>query len=377
MSAPESQTKIRAAILCGGRSGEHEISLRSARSIVEAIDRDRFDISIIGIDKHGTWQALELERFRQLTNALLPSLPDSTPAATTEGSSTRTMSVAASGRPPLADIDVVFPVLHGTYGEDGCMQGLLELADAAYAGANVLGSAIGMDKDVQKRLLRDAGVPIVPFVTTTRWRLDHNREGELARIRALPLPVFVKPANLGSSVGVSKVSNWSELPDALATALEFDHKILVEQGVDAREIECAVLGNDDPEVSVAGEIDAHHEFYSYEAKYIDDDGATLLIPAPLTEAQSQEVRALAARVFTLLECSGMARVDCFLERGTGKFYVNEINTIPGFTSISMYPKLWQASGLPYQQLITRLLELAIERHERQGELRRTFTARPA
>jgi D-alanine-D-alanine ligase len=265
-------------------------------------------------------------------------------------------------------VDVFFPVLHGTYGEDGTIQGLLELADVPYVGAGVLGSAVGMDKDVMKRLLRDAGLPVGDF-----WVLRSIDVEQFARERGpgLPYPVFVKPANLGSSVGISKAHDASELPAALATAAEFDRKIVVEKGLDAREIEISVLGNDEIEASVPGEIVPAREFYDYVAKYVNDD-SRLIIPAQLSEEQTIKAQNLAMRAFRALECSGLARVDLFLEKSTGKFLVNEINTLPGFTSISMYPKLWEASGLSYSDLVDRLIALAIERHAQKKKLRTKF-----
>jgi D-alanine-D-alanine ligase len=263
---------------------------------------------------------------------------------------------------------VFFPVLHGTYGEDGTIQGFLDLAGVPYVGAGVLGSAVGMDKDVMKRLLRDAGLPVGEFWVT----LSRDSEKFIREIGgALPYPVFVKPANLGSSVGISKAHNAQELPAALALAAEFDRKIIVEKGIDVREIEISVLGNDDLQASIPGEIIPAREFYDYHAKYVADD-SRLLIPAPLDESQIQQAQDLALRAFRTLECSGMARVDLFLERPTGRFLVNEINTLPGFTSISMYPKLWEASGLPYSALIDRLIALAIERHAEKKKLRTKF-----
>ena len=369
-----SKNKINVGVICGGRSGEHEISLRSARSIVDAIDRDRYRVSLIGIDRGGRWHLLDEPAFRRLTDAALPALDGS-------GSEVMLLPTPTMGtllerdKPgtPLGKLDVIFPVLHGTYGEDGTVQGLLELADIPYVGAGVLGSALGMDKDVQKRLLSGAGVPVVPFVTTTRARWSADTAGESAQARALGLPLFVKPANLGSSVGITKVKVIDDLAPAVANALEYDDKVLIEKGIDAREIECAVLGNQDPQASIPGEICPHAEFYSYEAKYVDENGATLLIPAPLTEAEATTVRELAVQVFQLLDCAGMARVDFFLERGTGQWYVNELNSIPGFTTISMYPKLWEASGLPYRELIARLIDLALERHARRGQLNKSYT----
>ena len=274
-------------------------------------------------------------------------------------------------------LDVVFPVLHGTFGDDGTVQGLLELADIPYVGAGVLGSAVGMDKDVQKRLLQAAGVPVVPFLTVTPATWSAAPEAVRAHAASLGLPVFVKPANLGSSVGITKVTTLDALPAAVQAAFEYDTKILIERGIDGREIECAVLGNDDPQASVPGEICPQAEFYSYEAKYTDEHGAELRVPAPLTAAQTATVQHLAVRVFQLLDCAGMARVDFFLERGTDTWYVNELNTIPGFTTVSMYPKLWEASGVPYTELISRLLELAQQRHAQRRRLKRTYTPVPA
>jgi D-alanine-D-alanine ligase len=262
-------------------------------------------------------------------------------------------------------VDVFFPIVHGTYGEDGTIQGLLELAGLPYVGAGVLGSAVGMDKDVMKRLLREAGLPVGDFWVTRAKDID-------AFIREfgaeLPYPVFVKPANLGSSVGITKAHNASELPESLAVAADFDRKIVVEKGIDAREIELSVLGNDDPKASIPGEIIPAREFYDYQAKYVSDE-SRLIIPAALNEAQVRQAQTLAVQAFQALECSGLARVDLFLEKPTGKFFVNEINTLPGFTSISMYPKLWEASGLSYADLLDRLIALAIERHAEKKKLR--------
>jgi D-alanine-D-alanine ligase len=265
-------------------------------------------------------------------------------------------------------VDVIFPVLHGTYGEDGTIQGLLELANVPYVGAGVLGSAVGMDKDVMKRLLRDAALPVVDYWSLRGHEIDSFVESTSGK---LPYPVFVKPANLGSSVGITKVHQASELRPALKTAAEFDRKILVERGVDAREIEISVLGNEEPIASVPGEIVPSQEFYSYDAKYSSDD-SKLLIPAPLEDYQVKVAQQMALSAFKVLECSGMARVDLFLERTTQKFYVNEINTLPGFTAISMYPKLWEASGVPYAELIDRLIALAIERHAEKNKLRTKY-----
>jgi D-alanine-D-alanine ligase len=281
------------------------------------------------------------------------------------------MSYAENGSPLLGSEDVVFPVLHGTYGEDGTVQGLLELADIAYVGPGHLGSAIGMDKDVAKRLLAQAGIPVVPWRMVTAHAMKRDPGRCLASASELGFPAFVKPANAGSSVGVSKVKNATELEPALRTALTFDTKVLVEAAVNAREIECAVLGNDDPIASIAAEIIVHHKdgFYSYDAKYVDTDGADAKIPADLSPETMARVRSLAVETFRTLELAGMSRVDFFLDKDSGEFYVNEVNTIPGFTAISMYPKLWEASGIPIKELVSRLLDLAIERRAARRALK--------
>ena len=349
--------KIRVAVIFGGRSGEHEVSLRSAESILKAIDRNKYEVVPIGITHEGRWLAS--------TNALalLPA-KDQIQKVLTDGKPITLPAEPAS----QGIVDVIFPILHGTYGEDGTIQGFLELANLPYVGAGVLGSAIGMDKDVMKRLLRDAGLPIVEYWAVRKTDLDTFLQAHTGN---LPYPVFVKPANLGSSVGITKVHAAEELPAALETAAAYDRKIVVEQGVDAREIEISVLGNDDPIASLPGEIIPSREFYDYNAKYIDED-SRLLNPAPLEAIQTRDAQRVAIAAFKVLECSGMARVDLFLERKTGKFYVNEINTLPGFTSISMYPKLWEVSGIPYSELIDRLITLAIERHAEKNILRTKY-----
>jgi D-alanine-D-alanine ligase len=369
----ENPGKLRIGVIFGGRSGEHEISLRSARSVVAAIDRGKYDITLIGIDHAGRWRLLAESEFATLTagppRALhgegarisIPPVPAGADALPT---------ASAAEAPPA--LDVVFPVLHGPYGEDGTIQGFLDLADLPYVGAGVLGSAVGMDKDVQKRLLRDAGLPLLPFVTLSRTQIDRAPDAPAEAARGLGYPVFVKPANLGSSVGVSKVDAPDALAAAVGLALAFDNKILIERGITAREIECAVLGNDDPQASIAGEIVANDGFYSYEAKYIDPDGAVLRIPAQIPDELAERVRTLAVRVFQVLDCAGMARVDFLLDRTSGELFVNELNSIPGFTTISMYPKLWEQSGLPYPELIDRLIALALERHAARRRLRKTY-----
>ena len=374
--------KTRVIILFGGRSAEHEVSLLSARNVYLALDRARFEPLLIGIDKQGRWR-VEPEatllgakgdpRHLRLRAAgaevPVPVRPDLAEVADTS-------LARAEGAPLAADAilrrdDVIFPVLHGTYGEDGTVQGLLELADAAYVGAGPLGSGIGMDKDVAKRLLAQAGIPVVPWRLVTAAGFRKDPAGTQARVGELGFPLFVKPANAGSSVGVSKVKTPADLPAALAQALSFDLKALAEAAVDAREIECAVLGNDEPQAAVPGEIVVTHQdgFYSYEAKYVDPDGSHIRIPADIPAETAARVRQLSVETFRALELAGMARVDFFLDRKSGALYVNEVNTIPGFTAISMYPKMWEAAGLSIQELVTKLIDLAIERRQARRGLK--------
>jgi D-alanine-D-alanine ligase len=306
------------AVLCGGRSGEHEISLRSAESIVKGLDPARYEVQRIFITPEGRWQP-------------------------------HPISPEPGGNP---GIDVVFPVLHGTFGEDGTVQGLLELAGLPYVGAGVLASAVSMDKEVTKRLLAERGLPVVEYFIVARG--NHNNSN-------LPFPLFVKPANLGSSVGISKVKNCAELEAALDLAGQYDRKILVERGITGREFECSVLGSEQPLAAVPCEVIPSRDFYDYEDKYLLD-AAKLIVPAPLAPEQTAEIQRLAVAGYQAVECEGMARVDFLMESATGKLYINEINTIPGFTSISMYPKMWEAAGVPFGQLLDRLIELALDRH---------------
>jgi len=391
--------KLRVGVLFGGRSGEHEVSLLSAASVLDAIDKSKYEVVPIGITREGRWvTAGHAER-------LLKGKPDATePRHLRAGDPETTAAAAVLARgegvvvPPMpgpdhsslvpfetdahlmraavnpVDVDVIFPVLHGTFGEDGTIQGLLELADIAYVGAGVLGSAAGMDKDVMKRLFRDADLPIVKHVTVLRadWR-EQPKKVRTQIEGALKYPVFVKPANLGSSVGISKVHDSSELAAAMDEAARFDRKLVIEQGVGgkngkAREIECSVLGNDKPIASVPGEVVPIKEFYDYNAKYLDE-GSELIIPAKLTKAKQKEVQKLAVAAFQAVDCAGLARVDFLMDPRTGKMFVNEINTLPGFTSISMYPKLWAATGITYPDLIDRLIRLGLERHAEKKENR--------
>jgi len=361
------QDKLTVGILFGGRSAEHLISIRSARSVLEAIDRSRFDPVLIAIDRTGRWFLLrdETECASLETEGLDQSADEVVATRSEDGLAFLSLRRRRQETPT---VDVVFPVLHGTYGEDGTLQGMLEMLDVAYVGSGVLGSAIGMDKDVQKRLLAAAGLPVVPWETVS-W-LDWKRNPERMRENAarLGFPLFVKPANLGSSVGVTRVNERCALDAAVEAALAYDTKTVIEHGVDAREIECSVLGNEEPRASLPGEIVPESDFYSYDAKYGAASQARLLIPAPIPAKIRDRVRDLAVRAFEITECAGMARVDFFLERGTNDIFVNELNTIPGFTSISMYPKLWEASGLSYRDLVTALVDLAMERHATRAAL---------
>ncbi len=349
-----SHHKLRIGILFGGRSGEHEVSVRSARSVITAFDPARYDVALIGIDKRGHWLLGE-------QSLLLLE------AAAGSGTTELVTQAAPAGLVPqnesLRHLDVVFPVLHGPLGEDGTVQGLLELADLPYVGCGVMASAVAMDKAASKAVFAAAALPQVPYHVLKRMRWQADPAGVLDEIEQhLMYPVFVKPANMGSSVGVSKAKDRAGLALALDEASRYDRKIIVEQGIDAREIEVSVLGNDDPIASLPGEIVPCREFYDYAAKYVEPD-SELLIPAPLTAEQTSAVQQLAIRAFLAVDGAGMARVDFLLDRQTGELYLNEVNTIPGFTSISMYPKLWEASGLPFSGLIDRLVELALERHE--------------
>jgi D-alanine-D-alanine ligase len=378
--------KIRLGVLFGGRSGEHEVSLTSAAAVMKALDPTKYELVPVGITREGRWRVgpkafgllkeaagndpgeptaslqLVLEEGKAVTPSVDPTGPKLLPLAKSAAS--------PDARP---QVDVIFPVLHGTFGEDGTIQGLLELADLPYVGAGVLASSTGMDKDVMKRLFRDAGLPVVPWELVLRGDWENDSAAVRRRIeKRLRYPFFVKPANLGSSVGITKVHEAGELAAGMALAAQYDRKILVEKAVDAREIECAVLGNDNPEASLPGEIIPVNEFYDYEAKYIKE-GSELLIPARLSPRQVKRVQELAVRAFKAIDCAGMGRVDFLLDRKSGRIFVMEINTIPGFTPISMYPKLWEASGLPYSKLLDRLIELALERHRDKTRTRYNYS----
>ena len=367
----------------GGRSAEHEIAILSARFVVESLDREVFEPVLVGIDKSGRWllqdEALLLGSSRDPRLVRLnQSMPEANllphPSSEVGAAYDATLMVSTSGEglgTGELGVDVVFPVLHGPLGEDGSVQGLLALAGVPHVGAGVLGSAVGMDKDVMKRLLAEAGLPIVAHVTIRRRQWEREREATVLGALALGFPAFVKPANLGSSVGVSKANDRSTLERGIEEAFAFDDKVIVEAGVEGvRELECAVLGNDEPRASRVGELLVTHEdgFYSYAAKYVDEHGVTMSIPAKLDPADEKRVQELALATFRTLECEGLARVD-FFQSGTGEIFVNEINTLPGFTAISMYPKLWEASGVGPKELVRELIRLAIERGDRKKRLK--------
>jgi D-alanine-D-alanine ligase len=354
------EKKLHVAVIFGGRSGEHEVSLMSARSVLSVLDPAKYEVTQVGITHEGTWLTGTdvLGKFENnKTDGLLPVLVSPDP-------SERGIYIieGISGLKKWSDIDVYFPVLHGTFGEDGTLQGLLELADVAYVGAGVVGSSVGMDKGVFKDVMIANHIPVVDMMVVLRAEIENDMLSVVERAEKVgEYPLFTKPANLGSSVGVTKCSNRSDLQEGLMEAALFDRRILIQQGVkNVREIEVSVLGNDDPVASVCGEVQPSREFYSYESKYIDGTSG-LLIPAPLPGEMSECIREYAVRAYKAIDCAGMARVDFFVENDTNKIYLNELNSIPGFTKISMYPKLWEASGLPYNKLVDRLIELAVER----------------
>jgi D-alanine-D-alanine ligase len=359
-------SKLRIGLLFGGRSVEHEVSLASAASIYKALDPTRYEITLIGVDRDGRWRLgpPKLPPGESLRGEVvsLPAVPGDRTLVSVEG-----QTVA-----PAAQLDVIFPIVHGRGGEDGSLQGLLELADVPYVGSGVLGSALQMDKETAKRLLEAAGLPVVPWVLVRARELESDPQGcEERTLREIGLPLFVKPANQGSSVGISKVSERADLLPALRESARYDTKILCERAIDGREIEVAALGIDPVEASLPGEIVSQREFYDYEAKYVDEE-TELLVPAPLDEEQTRTVRGLAVEAMEALEGAGLGRVDFLLDRESGVFYVNEVNSLPGFTEVSMFPRLWEASGLPYPALLDRLIELALERHRARSALETVY-----
>lgn len=358
--------KLRVGIVFGGKSAEHEVSLQSAKNIIDALDKQKFELTLLGIDKQGAWH------INDATNYLLNA---DNPALITLNRSNKNVAlipgqvhhqlIESQNANALTQLDIIFPIVHGTLGEDGSLQGMLRMANIPFVGSSVLGSAVSMDKDIAKRLLRDVGLKVASFVTLTRANQHNHSFADISK--QLGLPLFIKPANQGSSVGVSKIKNEQEFNQAIELAFRFDHKVLVEEAIVGREIECAILGNDYPKASVCGEIVVNDEFYSYDTKYISETGAQIVVPANLPEHINSTIQQIAIQAFQALECKGMARVDVFLTH-TGDVIINEVNTLPGFTNISMYPKLWEASGLGYSELITTLIELALEQHQRDQQL---------
>ena len=359
--------KTRIGILFGGRSAEHEVSVQSAKNIFQAINKEKYEVVLIGINKEGRWRLRKTSELSLLSEVFsITRLNREDEGAVLIPEEREGNLLPFFSERELKKVDVVFPVLHGPYGEDGTIQGLLELANIPYVGAGVLGSAVGMDKDVMKRLLREAGIPVVKFLAFDRSSL---KEIDFGRVRdELGLPLFVKPANLGSSIGMNKIKKKEQFQPALKEAFQYDNKILIEEYIKGREIECSVLGNHDPIASLPGEVLPQHEFYSYKAKYLDARGAILKVPAKLSPTLTGEIQNLSLRAFKVMCCQGMARVDFFLKNNE-EIIVNELNTIPGFTRISMYPKLWEASGIPYPKLIDRLIQLALERFEEKKKLK--------
>ncbi len=369
--------KLNVGLVFGGRSGEHDVSLMSARSVLSVLEPEKYNILAIGITRQGGWVTAKTPAM--VLEALLEGKTQDTVPATLLPETGQLTLYAIRGEAgemrlvPLAPLDILFPLLHGTFGEDGTIQGLFEMADLAYTGAGVIGSALGMDKALFKEVMRANGLPVVESITVSRWELEKDIHAVIARAESLaPYPLFTKPANLGSSVGITKCRNRSDLYEGLVEAATYDRRILVEQGIqNAREIEVSVLGNNDPQASIPGEIRPSGDFYTNDAKYLDER-SKLIIPAPLSQETAQRVRVLALKAFMAIDCCGMARVDFLLDPESERVFISELNTIPGFTKISMYPKLWEASGLPYATLVDRLIELGLERKIERDRTRRDF-----
>jgi D-alanine-D-alanine ligase len=364
--------KIKIGVLYGGRSGEHDVSLCSAASVFSALDRNKYDVTVIGIARDGRWYVQDKPKIipNKTFGRILSLKKKGVWLVNHFEQKNKLRLYNIKSKNEEVALDIVFPVLHGTFGEDGTLQGLLELAMVPYVGADVTGSAVGMDKDIAKRLLKEAGIGVVPSVTVSKqqWK-DNPKIISKGALDKLGLPVFVKPVCTGSSVGVKKVKKKELLAKAMNFAFQFDTRVMIEKAIDCCEIECAILGNENPAASVLGEIIPHHEFYSYEAKYLDPNGAALKIPAQIKASLADKIRKTAVEGYMALGCSSMARVDFFLDKKTNKFYLNEINTLPGFTSISMYPKLWEATGLKYSDLLDKLIALALKRHKKKLEIK--------
>lgn len=366
------EQKIRVGVIFGGRSGEHEVSLHSAQSVMRALNPEKYEVVPIGIDKHGRWLAGDAMAALTQGHASRPAtlLPDPQSAALWQ---VEEVEHRVAGVTAVAELDVIFPVLHGPYGEDGTVQGLLELANLPYVGAGVVGSAVGMDKAIFKQVMAANSLPVLAWrlVLASQWAKQPEAVLDTIAAAELVYPLFTKPANLGSSVGISKCRNRAELAAGLDEAASYDRRIIVEQGINGRELEVAVLGNDHPTASVVGEVRPRRDFYDYVAKYVSDD-SELLIPAPLEPEVAEAARALAIQAYQAIDCAGLGRVDLLLDKDDGTLYLNEINTIPGFTHISMYPKLWEATGVSYSELLDRLIDLAMERHAEKEKLKKSF-----
>lgn len=370
------KAKTKIGVLYGGRSGEHNVSLCSAAAVVSTIDTDKYDVIAIGIDKDGRWYVQDKPQI--VEDRVFGRVLDMQKRGTwlvnhfEQKNKLHLYNIENTGEE--VTVDIVFPVLHGTFCEDGSLQGLLELAMVPYVGADVIGSAVGMDKDIAKRLLREANIPVVPSITVNKQMWQDNPPSVMqTAVDTIGLPLFVKPVCTGSSVGVRKVKEKGLFSEAVTFALQFDTRVLIEKAIDCREIECSVLGNEAPEASILGEIIPSHEFYSYDAKYVDPQGAKAIIPAQLDAALAGEIRKTALEGYRALGCTGMARVDFFLDKISDEFYLNEINTLPGFTSISMYPQLWEATGLKRVDLLDRLIQLALDRHRKKMEIKTDWT----
>lgn len=355
--------KLRVAVIFGGRSGEHEVSLVSGLSVFKNLDKNKYDATLIGIDKTGRWlKPDESKLLAESQNPMLIKLSEQQKSVTVPPYKGGASMVLSENSSQTMNFDVVIPVLHGPYGEDGTIQGLLQMAQIPFVGSGVLGSSVCMDKDMTKKVLRDAGIQVVPSITLRKSTFEKNPSQQTKEVvEKLGLPLFVKPANLGSSVGVHKIKTPDEAQSLIEESFLYDTKVLVEKGINGRELECSILGNENPKASILAEIVPKGEFYSYDAKYIEEDGAQLLVPAPnLDEATVTKIQEMSKKAFMALECKGLARVDFFLDRDSGEVYLNEVNTMPGFTPISQYPRLWEASGVPYAQLLDELIKLALE-----------------
>jgi len=360
--------KIRVAVVFGGRSGEHEVSVVSAKNIIETMDKEKYDVIQVGITKAGKWLSGEnaVEAFKNGDYEGLTEVSLNVKSGSNE------LLILSGENCKKEKLDIFFPAMHGPYGEDGTIQGLFEMANIPYTGCGVLASSVGMDKLTTKAVWEQAGLPVTPYIGTTKLEWDNDKEGVILKAEnKLDYPIFVKPANMGSSVGISKAKNRNELEKAINLACQFDHRILIEKGLKIRELECAVLGNEEPQIARVGEVLVGGEFYDYNDKYVNGKSETQ-VPANISESLEKEVQKIAIQAYKTLDCSGLSRVDLFYDEATKALYLNEINTLPGFTSISMYPKMWKESGIPYKELIDKIIDLGFERHKRKNEKKISF-----